>query len=403
MSDYIVTTKEVKRITGFEVVDTVEKVTRLNSKSVIVFESSLDTPYKIASHFVNFISQFNVSLISYISDEQDTLLVKFFKSINAHVDMIPEAIEDIEIFNELLKEMHNKSYTKNGFDEELAETIVELDHYLNATLQDKPRIVATRIRDCFNKVTTLASEVLENEELERGILSLVTDALSEQASTRLENKKMKQELANLQSSAVDVSSGVENYQPYSYMGNATVLQIKEHTPVPYLTSFLSAFTSYMNTVKQVKTKFVIIDRKSEWVSTRYSSILEVDYGNLNKESASIGLTQEVYTVTPTNNVMSAIMTSIGVELYVVLDRTGKKANAIVGRNVTNVSAVSTRRIMRALGLTASNTIVADSAESSQLAVIGLIEQYPMDKSTRIDYQQRAFENQMEQLSKKAGY
>ena len=232
-----------------------------------------------------------------------------------------------------------------------------------------------------------------NEELQAFLLT---------ASSRLkiaeeQLSKQEDEINNLKTSSFGGFGSINTYTQYSYTGNSKVLLIREQAPTRYLTSFLSAYIDWLAKVPEIQAKLIVIDQATEYVDARYKSLRKVDSSNITREASKLYLLSEMYTTTPTTSVMSALM-SPGIDLYVILDRTYKRTAAVSGRGITTVYSVSSRRLMRDLGLNSEETIVNDNGEQSQLGILALIESYATDKESRKLQQRSAFESIMKRLT-----
>lgn len=395
MADYIVTTRKTDKISGFEIVRSVKDLTRLTSKSYLIFESSIDKDFDVAVFLISSIQSTSLKNIAYVSDVPSPIIDELMKSVGAYRVSMSEVVDNIENITMLMTEMSN--FSQEDTDSEVSDNLATIDNYLKSSLEDKPMALKRQIESSFQSLVDILDTTVGSDILREQLQGMIIDFLLSKNRYEEELVKKERELNNLKGSATGLMSGVSSFQQYSYYGNARILVIKEYSPVRYLTSFLIAFAKYMTDIKTVKTKLVIIDRDSDMVDTRYSDIVKADSSTYDNMSAQLTLTQVVYTTTPTNSILDLLLNSIGFDLYIVLDRTYKRLDLITGRNITLVNAVSSRRLMRNLNFVAGETIVNDSGEHTQLAILSLIESYPKQDTARVDIQQRAFETSMKNI------
>ena len=337
-----------------------------------------------------------ITNIAYVSDTPSPIIDELMKAVGAYRTHYSEYVDSVENLTELMQEMRN--FKPAELDEDIADNLTVLDKFIHSKLQHEPKALQRQVSDSFQYILSLLDSTVNSDMLRNQIQELIIDFILSLTRLEEDNTKLSKELENVKNSNFGVMQGVSSFQQYTYTGNSKVLLIKEHSPTRYLTSFLIAFARYMTDLKTVKTKLIIVDRDSDTVAFRYGDIIRADSTNLKQATASLTLSSVVYTTTPINSIMDVLMSSIGIELFIVLDRTYKKTDVITGRNITTANAVSSRRLMRSLGLQANETILNDLGEQSQLGLISMIDSYPKDAESRIDIQQRAYETNMKNLS-----
>lgn len=400
MVDYIISTKPTASIHGFEHVNSVKDINRLSSKSYLIFESSVDKDFELAIFLIKSVQTYSIEHIAYIAENPSPIIDEIMKALRAYREPMPSYIDSVQNITDLMQIM--RSWSPEDLSDDLVDNLAVLDGYVHEKLSKEPKALQRQIGDSFNYVVGLLDSLVVSDVLRNQIQELIIDFILTLSRSEEEVSKLNRDLENLKNSNFGLMQGVSAFQQYTYTGTAKVLLIKEHSPVKYLTSFLISFVRYMTDIKTVKSKLIIVDRESDMVTERYGEILRADSTSVKNSAASLTLNQVVYTTTPINSVMDTLMDSVGIELYVILDRTNKKSDLVAGRNIIRAHAASSRRLMRKFGLQAGDTILNDLGEQSQLSVLSMIERYPRDVEARVDIQQRAFETNMKNLSTFAG-
>lgn len=404
--DYIVTTKNKNDIvsSSFLVVNTVKDLTEVSSTSFVVFDSSIDSPFDVVMSIIELVRVYQVDRIAYISEQPIKLIEEVMKSVKAYVVQEEGYLEDMNNLSELMTDIVE---VKNSADklEELSDSLEIVSGYLDSQLKTAGRGRQMQVLNAFKELVKVLDEELDSSELRDQLQDLILTFQNRETVYKRDIEKRDNDLKNLQTQLGADTSSLNAFQTFSYTGNSKILVIKEMTPVRYLTSYLWAFRGYMQDVKKVKTKLVIIERNSDMVDTRYAekSLIKVEPSNLITKAGAINLATECYTTNPTRAVMTKITESIGVDLYIILDRTYKNLPVISARHLYKAYGVSSQRHARAFNLEVGSTIVNDQSLQGQLACLTAITGYKNDTPSRVMQQQSAFNKAMSDLALMCGY
>lgn len=400
--DYILTTKPVK-YSGYEVVSSISEISRLTMKSVLIVESYTDRDFDFVVFLLNALRDTSLTKLAYISENPSRILLEIMRTVGAFVAQDSSLIDTTEQFSELLEYlMSNTTSTYSEELDELADSFTTLDTYVRGKLEDEPKILQRKVLMAHEKVSDALQEVVFSEDLTQELQSFLLTASSKIKVAEDELDKKEKELSLVQSSGFGGFGSINAYTQFSYTGNSKVLVIKEESPTRYLTSFLASYIDWLTRVPELNAKLLIIDKDSDFVDTRYKSLKKADSKTIVNNSSTLYLVPIIYTTTPTQSVMSNLMSPV-VDLYVILDRTYKRTLPVSGRGISTVYSLSSRRLMRDLGLNSEEVIVNDLGEHTQLGVLAQIEGYAMDEGSRILQQQSAFEPIMKRLTVKAGF
>ena len=400
--DYILTTKPVK-YSGYEVVSSISEIGRLTMKSVLIVESYTDRDFDFVVFLLNALRDTSLTKVAYISENPSRILLEIMRTVGAFVAQDSSLIDTTEQFSELLEYlMSNTTSTYSEELDELADSFTTLDNYVRGKLESEPKILQRKVLMAHEKVSDALQEIVFSEDLTQELQSFLLTASSKIKIAEDELDKKEKELSLVQSSGFGGFGSINAYTQFSYTGNSKVLVIKEESPTRYLTSFLASYIDWLTKVPELNAKLLIIDKDSDFVDTRYKSLKKADSKTIVNNSSTLYLVPIIYTTTPTQSVMSNLMSPV-VDLYVILDRTYKRTLPVSGRGISTVYSLSSRRLMRDLGLNSEDVIVNDLGEHTQLGVLAQIEGYAMDEGSRILQQQSAFEPIMKRLTVKAGF
>lgn len=400
MSDYILTTRETKSFHGFERVRSVKDITKLTKKSYLIIESYDDKDFELALFLINSVMSLGIHQVAYVTDNPVQIIDELMKSINAYRAHLPESIETPENISALMRAMADED--KSDDHETLVENLEVLTDFVNSKVEGEPKVKRRLITSSLQTIVSALDDTVFSDRLRRQIQDMIVSFIMSTNNLQREISKLEKDIVNLKASTMGGANGISSFQQYTYVGNARVLLIKEHTPTRYLTSFLISFINYLSDVASVKSKLIIIDNNNDNLDIRYESIKKADFETIRKEVATLTLSPVVYTATPNKSVLDTLFESVGVELFVVLDRTQKSINAVTGRSIKVANAVSSKSKMRKLNLNANETIVNDQADVSQLGMISLVESYPKMEDARILTLQQAFSNVMKNLAEYSG-
>lgn len=400
MSDYILTTRETKSFHGFERVRSVKDITKLTKKSYLIIESYDDKDFELALFLINSVMSLGIHQVAYVTDNPIQIIDELMKSINAYRAHLPESIETPENISALMRAMADED--KSDDQETLVENLEVLTDFVNSKVEGEPKVKRRLITSSLQTIVSALDDTVFSDRLRRQIQDMIVSFIMNTNNLQREISKLEKEIVNLKASTMSGANGISSFQQYTYVGNARVLLIKEHTPTRYLTSFLISFINYLSDVASVKSKLIIIDNNNDNLDIRYEGIKKADFETIRKEVATLTLSPVVYTATPNKSVLDTLFESVGVELFVVLDRTQKSINAVTGRSIKVANAVSSKSKMRKLNLNANETIVNDQADVSQLGMISLVESYPKLEDARILTLQQAFSNVMKNLAEYSG-
>lgn len=403
MADYILTREPIANIGSFKVVKSISEITSVSSSSTIIVESYTDTDFDFSYFLVNQLRGVMVTRIAYISEQPTRIVEELMKSCGAVIMQDSSVLQDLDSFTELLKEIDSHVAIVDEDFSDIIDSFDLVNQFVADTLATKSRAEGKRVSSALSSVSDTLDRYAFSDTLREELLSFMLTLSNRLSTLQLDLDEKEKELNNLRGSQIAGISDSLSYTTYSHTGKSTILVVKEKTPTVYLTSFLWAFSAYVTSKLDKRSKFVIIERKSPFLDHRYlrnksSGMVLVDSSNIVTDQSTIFLADNIITTTPTHSVLSTIFGN-SAQLYVVLDRSGDSKDLITGRNVYTVSAVSSKSHMRSLGLKSTETILPELGEASQLVQLGYVDGYPKVPEARVGMLQTAFPSAMDNLAR----
>lgn len=370
MADYVITTKDIK-LGNVNVVRSVKDVVTITRSSFVVYESSDDLLEDVVTFLVGVVKRVVNSHLVYIASNPIPLIEETIKGLGSQSLRDDSYLDDLNNYSELIDYL--ESGVRGLEDDDITEQLAVLDNFVVSKLDTISPVERNMVSDSYNTVITTLDELTSKDVLREQLVNLVHVNNEKVVSLEQDLALKDKELANLAPRGSGFLAGSNNYPVYTYSGTSKVLVVKEHTPCSYLTSFLYAFAERQEKINNIKVKLIVVSSKDYMTEIRYNKGFdEANPTTIIQNRGKLMTSTKVYTTTPTSTVMDFLMTGLGYELYIILDRTNKKEECVTGRGVAVVHAVTSLDHMRALKLQAKDTIVSDLGVQGQLGVLALI-------------------------------
>ena len=131
-------------------------------------------------------------------------------------------------------------------------------------------------------------------------------------------RERKEEVDSL-TSKVPAGSPILFYPRVTYMKSKTILRFKEIGNTPYIVSFMLGFRLYLERVKIVRPKLIVIENQGEMIEKKYDEYAWVTQKT--KSDGSLFFEDVVFTNCPTSNIIAKMLDDTNYDTFVVLDRT----------------------------------------------------------------------------------
>lgn len=399
MADYVITTKDIK-LGNVNVVRSVKDVVTVTKSSFVVYESSTDLVEDVVTFLVSVINRVSNTHLVYVASSPVPLVEETIKGLGSQSLRDDSYLDDLNSYSELIDYL--ESGAKVLDDEDITAQLAVLDDFVVSNLAKASPVVGNMVRESYDTVIHTLDEMTSRDVLREQLVGLIYYNNAKLIGLEQDLILKEKELANLAPRGMGFTSGSNSYPVYNYTGtDAKVLLVKEHTPCNYLTSFLYAFAERQVKTNNIKTKFIVVTDKDYMTDVRYSKGFdEANPQTIVQNKGKLVTSTKVYTATPTSSVMDMLMSSIGSELYIILDRTRKREECLMGRGVKVIHAVTNLDHMRALKLQIQDTLVNDRGMQGQLGVLAAIANIGTKFDERLAKIQQGMDSTMKVLEEK---
>lgn len=293
-------------------------------------------------------------------------------------------LSDITALSELggssvLNDFLNR-YLKNG----------KSDSFSKSYLLSVKEAVQNLIEDYHSK----SVEVIKLSETATEIFSGTSEVLDDMKE---EFEKMKDDLKTIQNTSYaresqntleTRSSRILFYPRISYLKEKRIVRIKDLYECQYLISFALGYRLYMETVKNVRPKLIIIEPQGDLYEKVYSGYNWVTMNNLNDKKHFYN--NIVFTNIPNKEVLTLLLDDNDFDFFIVVDRTRNDENHILNSKGPLYYAVRSGSMVDKYKL--KNYFGCGCSVSGGLFSVVGISDYPEEKSIRERTYLRVHEN-----------
>lgn len=194
-------------------------------------------------------------------------------------------------------------------------------------------------------------EILEMSESAAEVFSHSVDLISQM---REQQESLEKDISNLKekrneldhmNSRPMMGSSVMFYPTVSYLKNKNIIRIKDIGRCQYLTSFMFGFREYLEKIKNIRPKLIIVESFGMLLEDRYKSYKWVTSSN--KNDSRNFYDKIVFTNCPTSIIISKLLDDTDYDTFIVLDRTlNYKNNVINSRGIELYSVVGESTITK---------------------------------------------------------
>lgn len=302
------------------------------------------------------------------------------------------------------------------------EFYLESDRELNTLLVDSALIVKSSdlsgidvLRDFFNRYTSSDKpiskrylavvkaaaielsesyaeknrEILEMSESAAEIFSNSIDLI---AQMREQQEALEKDIKSIRDKRAEMSSFTQPvkavggsilfYPRVSYLKNKTIIRIKDIGGCAYLTSFCIGFREYLERIKSVRPKLIVIEGTGHIKKDCYPENKWVT--NENKNDIRNFYDKIVFTNCPTTIVMSKLLDDSDYDTFIVLDKTENYKDHILNSKGLVVYSIAAERYIKLLKLSKKDCISVIRDIDGTLFSLPYFEDYPKRDDQRIN-------------------
>lgn len=340
----VVVSNELKdNYSGYKVVDSLLKVTALEGVTTLVIHTFVESDFD-AGVWISKFYKAGVKEFVYINREPHAIVRMVIEGVNGHIFKDEFYFDDEEELTSLLTEI-GVGTESTGLS--IAGTSVQiLRDFTQAFARGEERIKTTAYLQQVNNALDELNNITERQTKQISAMGISALDIFEKASTIIKNlndtkTQIQDKLTELEESKSNAptnafTNNINFYQPYSYMGNATVLVIRELSPCKYLTSFVLGYLHHLHYDLNKRVKLVFVHQKGQGVSLKYA-----DYTSITQESDGIRSlydAEKIATNNPKKEVMRELL-SKQMDVFIVVDRLYSNKEIVTGRT-HRINAVS---------------------------------------------------------------
>jgi len=231
-------------------------------------------------------------------------------------------------------------------------------------------------------------EILEMSESAAEIFTSSVDIISNMKESQLSLEESLRELRSkiydVDSSSVrkDTGSSIIYYPRVTYMKSRVFIKIKDIGRCPYLISFILGFREYLEKIKNIRPKLIVIESIGKMQEEIYSKYNWVTTGNKNDIRNYLG--NVVFTNNPTSMVIDKLLDDSDFDTFIVLDRTNNYKEHILNSRGNDAYALSGVGLVKKLKLPISRCIFSSVEVDKSLFYIPYFSDYPSRDDQRIN-------------------
>lgn len=229
-------------------------------------------------------------------------------------------------------------------------------------------------------------EIIQMSETATDIFSNTSALLSNMKKEKENMQDIVKKLSENAKESVGVSrrptgSSVLFYPRINYVKDKNIIRIKEIGDFRYLVSFMLGFRLYLENVKNLRPKLIIVEPVGDLIEERYSGFPWVKTSSV--RSSSNYYNDVVFTNCPNKDVLNKLLDDSNYDIFIVVDRTVTDKDHILNSKGSSVKyAVRGISIISKFKLPRKDCICCLSETKGTLLTVPLFPEYPIGTSVR---------------------
>lgn len=340
-----------------------------SSEKVIVIHDSLDDEVTLLEELAKLYRVNSDRKFIYINNSPSPMLTAYIFGIGGITLEDEFPLSDGELLNDIILDYQDCDFKMKTPTEEFGDLAKAMERITSGKLdEDELHEILTspdwlrQVRSSIKAVsTTLVRVDTSHKELavyidhSRDLLTkLRSDIVS--ARSKLENALLAVNTAQTQQAEGSSKNKVTTFPAVKVpLGTGTVLYIRELSPCSHLTSMMMAYAYYLNKMKYMKCKLLVV-QQGDLAQDRYSSDVFYTLSSISIGHAIPDDKTYFYTWEPTLQIMHSFF-NLKASYYIVIDRLTQKSDLLLpSQSVKRLYASDSRALLSNLGVKMSNTI-----------------------------------------------
>lgn len=195
-------------------------------------------------------------------------------------------------------------------------------------------------------------------------------------------KESKMELEAFEYKPASIGSSVLFYPRVNYMKNKTIIRIKDLCNCDYLFSFLLGFKNYLEKIKNIRPKLVVIESIGKCIEDYYCDYDWITNSSKNDSRKYYGFV--TFCNCPTTGVLSKLLNDNNFDTFIVLDRTVNYKEHILNSKGNILYAINGSSMIKKFKLQKSKCILTKKEIEGCLLTIPYFKDYPDRDDQRVN-------------------
>lgn len=382
----VVTRNRVDYNSSFVKVSTLEEANSIvGTIDVLVYNNSNETRESIIENIGHLKDK--VKKIIYICNEKNTdmaikMLVlgsdgkyfddEFFLESSIELDNLISSLDEVSELAEMggvnvLSDFFNR-YLKNGSSDFNANYLMVVKDAVNDIMAD------------FNQKSV---EMLQMSETATDVFlttsMLLSDIKKEKESMKSLVEKMTSSINDTSIKKPRVGSNVLYYPRVQYLKERSIIRIKEIGSVKFLLSFCLGLQMYLDKIKTLKPKLIVIEPLGDIIESEYNDFTWVSSNTKGFSEFSDSI---VFTNTPNRDILNRLLDDAKYDIFIVLDRTVTDKDHILNCKGNVKYAISGNNIIDKFKLDRKCCFSSIVEVTGSMFTIPLFPEYPTIKYNR---------------------
>lgn len=300
---------------------------------------------------------------------------EFFLESSYELDNLIESLDEVTALANLggvnvLSDFFNR-YLKNGSSDFNTNYLMVVKNAVNELMleynQKNLEIIqmSETATDIFSNTSALLTSMKKERENMQEILKKMSDNAKESVGV----------------SRRPIGSSVLFYPRISYIKDKSIIRIKEIGNFRYLVSLMLGFRLYLENIKNVRPKLIVVEPVGDVIEEKYSDFPWVKTSSI--KSSSNYYNDVVFTNCPTKDVLNKLLDDSNYDTFIVVDRTITDKDHIINCKGANVKyAVSGLNSVNKFKLPKKDCFCCLSEIGNTLFTVPMFPEYPTGKSAR---------------------
>lgn len=300
---------------------------------------------------------------------------EFFLESSYELENLIESLDEVTALAELggvnvLSDFFNR-YLKNGSSDFNSNYLMIVKDAVNELMVEynQKNLEILQMSETATDIFSNTSALLSNMRKERETMQDIVKKMSENAKESVGISRR------------PAGSSVLFYPRINYVKDKNIIRIKEIGGFRYLVSLMLGFRLYLENIKNVRPKLIIIEPVGDLLEEKYSDFPWVKTSSI--KSSSNYYNDVVFTNCPNKDVLNKLLDDSSYDTFIVVDRTVTDKDHILNSKGGSVKyAISGLSSVSCYKLPKKDCICCISEIGGTLFTVPMFPEYPVGKSAR---------------------